>query len=100
MLKAALMDGNINNIMLNAGTPFFIDQEWITRKELPADYLLYFSLLHLSKLLEGIREEDLMERYRITPRMQRLFLNIYRNYYGKAGLENDEAFGFDNHSCI
>ena len=57
VLKVALMDGNINNIMLNAGTPFFIDQEWITLKELPADYLLYFSLLHLSKLLEDIREE-------------------------------------------
>lgn len=85
ILTIALMDGIINNVMIICDRPFFFDQEWICPQEIPADYLIYLSLLHLSKLTPRLELDMLLKRYHISEAMQSVFLRIYNNFYFGEG---------------
>ena len=75
------MDGCINNVMIDNGDPYYIDQEWLCSYELPAEFLFYLSLLHISKVIAIIPLNIYLEKYSISKKKQDVFLNIYNNYF-------------------
>lgn len=84
ILKLSLLDGNASNIIKNHyGEYIFIDQEWMEEKELPADYLMFYSILYLSKVCKLNREEteNFLSFYQITEEKQNTFLSISSRFY-------------------
>lgn len=84
ILKISLLDGNISNIMIDSkGEYIFIDQEWYSEKELPLDFLMYYSIMHvvrIANISKGIKEK-LLERYNITTDKEELFSRISEIYF-------------------
>lgn len=91
ILKLSLMDGNASNIMLNKNHEYiFIDQEWINELELPAEYLMYYSILHIAHVCKIDRKtmNELLEIFNITDQKQKVFLSICETYYTNIIDEN------------
>ncbi len=86
ILKVSLLDGNASNIMVDEHQNYiFIDQEWMSDKELPAEFLMFFSILHIVNV-NGIKLDilgELCRLYGITEEKQNVFLDINRAYYKK-----------------
>ena len=81
ILKLSLMDANVSNIMIDGdGHYVLIDQEWLASKQLPAEYLMFFSICHICDICE-ISSEKLMNRYNITKEKEKHFLRISEDYY-------------------
>lgn len=84
ILKLSLLDGNASNIIKNNyGDYVFIDQEWMAEKELPLDYLMFYSILYLGKVckLSSEETEKLLSLYHITETKQSVFLSISSGFY-------------------
>lgn len=63
ILKLSLMDANVSNIMIDGdGHYILIVQEWLANKQLPAEYLMFFSICHICE----ISSEKLINHYNIT----------------------------------
>lgn len=83
ILKLSLMDGNVSNIMVNKGEYTLFDQEWIVEKELPAEFLMYFSILHIVNVCEISKEtfEGIIQKFGLTEEKIDLFLQINTEFY-------------------
>lgn len=83
ILKVSMIDGNVSNLLVdNRGKFILIDQEWVTDKQLPAEYLMFYSLLHICNIFR-ISTTPLFNKYNITEEKQRLFLDITQQYYSE-----------------
>lgn len=84
ILKLSLIDGNISNIMVDKNSNYvFIDQEWMDERELPTEYLMYYSILHVAQVckLGETRKNKLLLLFNITEDKQKIFLDISAEYY-------------------
>ena len=89
VLKAAIMDGNAANIIINdKGEYIFIDQEWMEEGQLPAEYLMYYSLRHIGNICKMSQEE--VEKwtihFHITKEKEQLFIQIEKSFYGTKNI--------------
>lgn len=104
VLKAAIMDGNAANIIINdKGEYILIDQEWMDARQLPAEYLMYYSIRHIGNVCKMSQEE--MEKwaihFNITEEKEQLFLQIEKSFYGTKNIvdartkqKQDELCGY------
>lgn len=98
VLKVGLLDLNMGNVIKNKnGKYYLIDQEWITDKDLPTDYAIYFSIKllfeHLNVLSEVVSEKYLYKKYNISKEKQKLFDEISVNYFdGEKKFKDFESF--------
>lgn len=88
VMKLALMDGNASNIIKNKkGEYVFIDQEWEIDKELPTEYLIYYSLAYVfgtnSLISKYLSIERIYKKYGITKNKRTLFNQIEKYYFTK-----------------
>lgn len=81
ILKISIIDGNAANILVDKNDQFIlIDQEWICEKQLPADYLMYYSILHICNIC-NISTESYLEQFEITKKKMDVFNKITETYY-------------------
>lgn len=81
ILKLSLIDGNASNIIVdNNGNYILIDQEWIFEKQLPVDYLMFYSIVHICNVCE-IPAEPILEKFKITKEKSLTFKKITEDYY-------------------
>lgn len=85
ILKLSTIDGNMSNIIVDkSGNYVLIDQEWISEKQLPADYLIYFSIRYFGKYTDIVDQnfiKKLFKKYHLTHIKIQTFLKIEQNYY-------------------
>ena len=85
ILKLSIIDGNCSNIIVNNNDYYLIDQEWLAEGELPADYLIYFSLVHIFAFNIGeyldVSLEKYLKKYNINKKKVDLFNSIEEKYY-------------------
>lgn len=92
ILKLSLLDGNASNIIVNKDSNYvFIDQEWMDERELPAEYLMYYSILHIVNVckIDEERRKELFDLFDITEEKQRVFLDVCAKYY--KNIVNDKT---------
>ena len=68
VLKMSLIDGNVSNLIKNKnGEYVLIDQEWVDCSEIPADYLIYNSIMYLYgvnyRLNNLIKIDEILKKY-------------------------------------
>lgn len=90
VLNLSLIDGNISNIIRKEnGNYVFIDQEWIDDRELPMEYLIYYSFMYIWKTCDLLQQyysiEKVCQKYGITKNKIKLFQKIEDSYF----LENN-----------
>lgn len=70
ILKIGLYDLHMSNIMKSNNKYYIIDQEWVTDKDVPLNYMMYFSIRFLFEWIIGLdkilNEKDLYIKYNIT----------------------------------
>ena len=95
ILKISLIDGNVSNIIRNKnGEYIFIDQEWVSDKQLPTEYLIFYSLSYIfgtnSLLSNHISFEEICKKYNISNNKIRLFYKIEKYYFTEFNQVIDE----------
>lgn len=65
-LPQGLWDMTFKNCFYLEGELYFFDQEWV-EENIPAEYILYRSILYTISLRRYINIEDLFEKYGLTP---------------------------------
>lgn len=95
ILKISLIDGNVSNIIRNKnGEYIFIDQEWVSDKQLPTEYLIFYSLSYIfgtnSLLSNHISFEEICKKYNISNNKIRLFYKIEKYYFTELNQVIDE----------
>lgn len=85
ILKLSTIDGNMSNLIVDKSDRYvLIDQEWISDKQLPADYLIYFSIRYFGKYTDIVDQsfvKKLFKKYQITTAKINTFLKIEQDYY-------------------
>lgn len=70
ILKLGLYDFHTSNIIKNEKGYFVIDQEWITNRDIPLKYMLYFSIRFLFEWIENLKnilnEQEIYQLYEIS----------------------------------
>lgn len=89
IMKVPIIDGNISNIIIDDNNRYvFIDQEWSYDGDLPAEYLIYFSLLYLFNINEKLSSHFTMnyflKKYKINIRKIEGFKKFEQNYYSEV----------------
>lgn len=81
VLKLSLIDGNAANIIVDKDQNYvLIDQEWVSNKELPAEYLMFYSILHICHVC-GLLEKEFLEHFNITEEKVKIFFDITSKFY-------------------
>lgn len=86
ILKVGLLDFNFGNVIINNDQFYLFDQEWETDYDVPADYVVYFSIKLLFEKIDNFeskKEKELYKKYGITKEMQKAFNEFSFNYFNK-----------------
>ena len=94
VLNIGLLDFNLGNVIKNNNEFYVFDQEWKTDYDIPADYVIYFSLKLLIEksplLTKKININKLYKKYNITKEKRNLFDKISYNYFNNINDVNDK----------
>ena len=97
ILKKSIIDGNISNLFKDKDNNYiFIDQEWITDKQIPTEYLIYYSLVYLfhscRELSSHVSIDKYLIKYNISKEKIDLFNKIEMFFYNenKKVLDNEK----------
>lgn len=85
ILKYSLIDANVANLIRNKdGEYILIDQEWLDDRQLPLDYLLYFSFNYIfrnQELFDVKWMNKIFKKYGITKKKISVFQKIEKYYF-------------------
>ncbi len=93
IMNFSLLDLNMSNVIYNDNKFYLFDQEFMSDKEIPLEYIFYFSINNLysqiSKLESLISKEKLLKKYGISKKIIKVL--------EKSAFEYFESIGFYDH---